>query len=227
MKKYIASDNFNNHFYCEYPEKCPVCNSMISPNKMWSFNNKELKMLFVLFECPACEKGFVSHYKYLGSKVSRNSTSYEEIELIDSYPSLPVIYEFDNNIKKISPEFCSIYNEALSAEHYQLNSIAGMGYRKALEFLIKDYSINKCPDEIKKIKNMNLSQVIDKYIDGQKLHSLATASTWIGNDETHYTKKIENKDVNDLKRFIASAVAYITYDLTADEAFEMVNLESK
>ena len=35
--------------------------------------------------------------------------------------------------------FLTIYNQSLSAEDNNLDQIAGIGYRKALEFLIKDY----------------------------------------------------------------------------------------
>lgn len=187
------------------------------------FVNKDINIVSILFGCPSCGKGFVSHYSIEDNQITNGNHQYRELKLINSYPKIPDKCKFDDCIKNLSSEFCEIYNQANEAEFYDLNSIAGMGYRKALEFLIKDYSINKKPEESEKIKSMNLSQVIDEYIDGQKLHSLAKASAWIGNDETHYTKKIEDKDVNDLKRFITSAVAYITYDLTADEAFEMVN----
>lgn len=44
-----------------------------------------------------------------------------------------------------------------------LNEIARIGYRKALEFLIKDYCIDKNKEE-EKIKKEPLSQVIINYI---------------------------------------------------------------
>lgn len=224
MKKFIVTkDGSSYRIVCEYPKKCPICNKSISPDNKMEFVNKDINMVSILFGCPSCGKGFVSHYSIEDNEIMNGSYKHRKLELINSYPKIPDKYQFDECIKKLSPEFCNIYNEARAAEFYDLNSIAGMGYRKALEFLIKDYSISKKPNGKEKIKNMNLSQVIDEYIDGAKLHSLAKASAWIGNDETHYTKKIEDRDVNDLKRFITSAVAYITYDLTADEAFEMVN----
>ena len=224
MKKFVVTRDGNNYrITCEYPKKCPICNNSISPDNKIEFVNKDINMVSILFGCPSCGKGFVSHYSIEDNEIINGKNKYRALKLINSYPKIPDNYVFDECILKLSPDFCEIYNQAHKAEFYDLNSIAGMGYRKALEFLIKDYSINKHPDEGEKIKRMNLSQVIDEHIDGQKLHSLAKASTWIGNDETHYTRKIEDKDVNDLKRFITSTVAYITYDLTADEAFEVVN----
>ena len=104
-----------------------------------------------------------------------------------------------------------------------LNEIAGIGYRKALEFLIKDYCIDKNKEQEEKIKKEPLSQVITNYILSDKIKNFAKASIWIGNDETHYVRKYEDKDIKDLKRFISATVAYITYELIADSAQEFVN----
>jgi len=42
-------------------------------------------------------------------------------------------------IKSVSPEFYDVYDQAQFAEEMDLKEICGMGYRKALEFLIRDY----------------------------------------------------------------------------------------
>ena len=39
----------------------------------------------------------------------------------------------------------------------------------------------------------------------------------------NYIKKFEDKDINDLKRFIDATVAFITYELISDEAEQLVN----
>ncbi|MBP3444865.1 MAG: DUF4145 domain-containing protein [Bacilli bacterium] len=189
--------------------------------------NKDIKIISILFGCPSCGKGFVTHYDMLNRESTKGNYKYTDLKLIDSFPKIPNSYNFDDCIEKLSPDFCKIYNQAYKAEFYNLDSIAGIGYRKSLEFLIKDYSITKNSAEEENIKKMPLSQVIDKYIEGDKLRTLSKASTWIGNDEAHYIKKISDKDINDLKRFIASTVAFITYDITSDEAYEVINSESK
>ena len=114
-------------------------------------------------------------------------------------------------------------NQSYASEIYELNQLSGMGYRKALEFLIKDYCISKHPDKEQEIKDTMLSPVIKAYISDVKIFNLATASTWLGNDETHYTRKHEDKDINDLKAFINTVVAYINYELIAEEAEQLVN----
>lgn len=74
-----------------------------------------------------------------------------------------------------------------------------MGYRKSLEFLIKDYAIAFHPDKETDIVKSQLSPCINEYIDNKRIKSLATASAWIGNDETHYTRKHEDYNVEHLK----------------------------
>ena len=57
-----------------------------------------------------------------------------------------------------------------------------MGYRKALEFLVKDYAIFLNQEDEDKIKNASLSSCINNYIDNIKIRHLSLASTWLGND---------------------------------------------
>lgn len=161
-------------------------------------------------------------YKYNERKI-KNDISYNMLKLVNSYPKVPELHQFDENIKKLSSNFCEIFNQAYVAEQMNLNEIAGIGYRKALEFLIKDYCIDKNKEQEEKIKKEPLSQVITNYILSDKIKNLAKASIWIGNDETHYVRKYEDKDIKDLKRFISATVAYITYELIADSAQEFVN----
>ena len=102
-----------------------------------------------------------------------------------------------------------------------------MGYRKALEFLIKDYAISLKSNESDKISKMTLSQVIDEFIDNKKIKTLARASAWIGNDETHYQRKHENYDVNHLKSFIQATVSTIDSDLEVIKAEKLLNNQQK
>ena len=222
MEKYISITN-NERICYETVNKCPICNSSIAPVEKSKFFNSDSKMYFFMFECPACNKGFITHYNYTNERKIENNISYNMLKLVNSYPKVPELHQFDENIKKLSSNFCEIFNQAYVAEQMNLNEIAGIGYRKALEFLIKDYCIDKNKEQEEKIKKEPLSQVITNYILSDKIKNLAKASIWIGNDETHYVRKYEDKDIKDLKRFISATVAYITYELIADSAQEFVN----
>lgn len=222
MEKYVSITN-NERICYETVNKCPICNSSIAPVEKSKFFNCDSKMYFFMFECPACNKGFITHYNYTNERKIKNDISYNMLKLVNSYPKVPELHQFDENIKKLSSNFCEIFNQAYVAEQMNLNEIAGIGYRKALEFLIKDYCIDKNKEQEEKIKKEPLSQVITNYILSDKIKNLAKASIWIGNDETHYVRKYEDKDIKDLKRFISATVAYITYELIADSAQEFVN----
>ena len=93
-----------------------------------------------------------------------------------------------------------------------------MGYRKALEFLIKDYAIHFNQTKEDSIKNQSLAQCINTYIDNLKIKDLAEKSAWLGNDETHYVRKHPDYDINDLKTFIDTCVNYIDMELNLEKA---------
>lgn len=224
MKHFVtARDGTSTKIALEYPNKCPICNDSISPDNKMEYINNDLKMVNIMFGCPSCGKGFISHYKFDGNRLTYSHFDYSSLELLDSFPGFPEEIIFDDCIKNLSPRFCEIYNQSSNAEFYKLNEIAGMGYRKSLEFLIKDYCIHNSNENEEEIKKMPLSQVIDNYVSSEKIKKLAKVSAWIGNDETHYIKVWDNKTVDDLKKFIKSIVAFITYDVSVDEASDMIN----
>ena len=191
--------------------KCPICKSIIIPEHLYAITNRVSgKSVCSIFErCPSCNNTFINTYNY------QTGTCYE---LISSEPNRFKAKTFDENITSISPSFVEIYNQALSAETMKLDQIAGIGYRKSVEFLIKDFVILRNPDNEEKIKSMPLAACINTYIDQAKNKNLATKTVWIGNDETHYVRKHTDRDIEDLKRFIQATVYYISMELVSDDA---------
>ncbi|MCM1052479.1 MAG: hypothetical protein NC483_00655 [Ruminococcus sp.] len=221
MRKSIHPKNQSGYYYYfDNVNTCPICKRNISPNYLEAYYHEDIKQLSVYCECTFCNKPFVA----LFSKTTGEDRYYNKLEYLA--PEIPEIVEFDSHISNLSVNFVKIYNEALSAEIYNLNNIAGIGYRKALEFLIKDYCIFKNPNKESEIKSQLLGQVIDNYIDSVKIKNLSKASIWIGNDETHYIRKFEDKDINDLKMFIDATVNFINYELISDEATSLVSNKS-
>lgn len=105
-----------------------------------------------------------------------------------------------------------------------MDQIAGVGYRKSLEFLIKDYAIRNQPEDSESIKRKMLGPVISEYLtDFPKLRNLAKAATWIGNDETHYVRRHDDKDIRNMKQFIKAAAQFIAADYDADLAEEFIS----
>lgn len=121
---------------------------------------------------------------------------------------------FSETIQSVSTSFVTIYNEAYAAEQMSLNEICGVGYRKALEFLIKDYACkDKCDEEVNAIRANKLSKCIEDYVTDLRIKAVAKRAVWLGNDETHYVRKWEGKDVHDLKCIIDLVIRWIEQEI--------------
>ena len=66
--------------------------------------------------------------------------------------------------------------------------------------------------------SMPLSNCIKTYIDSQYIKTLAEKAAWIGNDETHYVRKHDDRNVGDLKKFIAAAIHFISMMIIYEDA---------
>lgn len=111
----------------ELPYSCPICGTTLSPdvldNTLIECEDEEDNMVFLFNHCPKCNECFISRHIY--------DFDYGGYIFESSAPSKHVETHFSDNIHSLSPEFVSIYNEALRAESLGMTSICGMGYRKA------------------------------------------------------------------------------------------------
>lgn len=142
------------------------------------YDNSQIDKVYSIYFCPHCERLFFVVYYVIGNIYEYKLSGH--IELM--YPTPTFIMEFSEHIKVISPKFVDIYNKSEKAESEGLYEICGMGYRKALDFLIKDFWILQNPDDSDKIKNMMLAQCIQTYVSDERIRTLAERSAWIGND---------------------------------------------
>ena len=127
-------------------------------------------------------------------------------------------------VNKTFPAFKEIYEQSLEAEAQGLDQIAGIGYRKAIEFLIKEYVIHKQPENEKDVKSKFLGKVIDNNLtEFPKIQTLAKAAVWIGNDETHFVRVHEDKDIQDMKDFLTATALFISAELKVEEALEFTS----
>jgi hypothetical protein len=117
--------------------------------------------------------------------------------------------QFPEDIKNVSPTFCDIYIQAQMAEQEGYSQICGLGYGKAIEFLIKDYAIALNPTEAERIKSATLSVCISNHIPDEAIRNSSDLARWLRNDETHYLRKFESHDANDLRSLIDIAVLLI------------------
>lgn len=87
--------------------------------------------------------------------------------------------------------------------------MVGIGLRKALEFLVKDFAISENPGKVDEIQKNLLGACIDKYINDTNVKECAKRAAWLGNDETHYVRKWGNKDIEDLKLLVRLTVNWL------------------
>jgi hypothetical protein len=191
----------------QFPDQCPICHFAIEPKfgELAHVTAGFDASLELVFQCPRlrCQRLFISRYRK-----SRLPGTYH-FDLEASVPFEPFEVNFSETLKSISPMFCNIANEAQNAEHKGWKLIAGPGYRKALEFLIKDYLCRSRPDDANKIKSAQLGLCIANYVDDSRIKATAARAAWLGNDETHYVRKWEDKDLEDLKKLIQLTVHWI------------------
>lgn len=209
------------------PNVCPLCSTTLEMSPLFGFYSNcseicnDLKKPYVALKCPKCEG--VSFATYECIEPDLNFFGSESLSSYRLYPAPTIQKEFSEDIKNKYPRFCNVYNEALLAESNQLNEICGMGYRKALEILIKDYAIEKNPDKEEEIKKSMLGKCINDYIKSDKIQALSKASVWLGNDETHYEKRHTGHSVREMKLFIDAVVVTIESDITYGKAIDFLS----
>jgi hypothetical protein len=193
------------------PKICPHCHSSQVPQDIEVLLDRARDRLEIISSCKNsdCYLSFSSFY----FKNEDNSFYEFSHNSAGSFKKR----EFDIMVNEISQNFVKIYNEANKAENIGLMEIAGIGYRKAFEFLIKDYLISLAKDEDKNsIKKMSIAHCIQK-IEYPKLNKIATLTIWLGNDEAHYLRRWESKDISDLKNLINISLHWIEMDINSDK----------
>lgn len=205
----------------EVDDHCPICQKPTNPDLInSSVHNIEdcVASISLTLRCLGCKHFWVEEYL-----VDRRVENAETITHLKIKPELPSDIPITDDVALISPLGKAIYTQALKAEQECLDHIAGIGYRKALEFFVKDFVIALNPNDKEKISKLLLKQVIDNYIDDDNLKTFATATTYIGNDETHYTRKHSDKDLLDLKRYLKGFLYHMDMKLSFLDAHELVN----
>jgi hypothetical protein len=139
----------------------------------------------------SCNETFIGYFTVGQHAFSLTSTRPVEIES----PT------FEPSIVEISPAFCTIYTEAYKAEQLGLLEICGVGYRKSVEFLVKDYIIRARPGNKMAVEAIMLGPCIENYVYVPRIKEVAKRVTWLGNDETHYRRRWIDKDLSDLRGF--------------------------
>jgi hypothetical protein len=192
----------------DFPPQCPRCSRFISAIFTGALSEKGEDYEEAVFKCPNCLNFFIGVYT--------KRYGFDVYNFRASLPNTPVSVEFPL-IDLISDRFSEIYNQTVAAEAYGLIDIAGTGYRKALEFIVKDYCIAMNPEDGGQIRKKFLKNVIDDHIDNGKLKRAATLTVWLGNDEGHYERRWVDKDLTDLKALLSLTIAFVQEEIQMEQ----------
>jgi hypothetical protein len=201
------------------PNVCPMCHVTIEPAPGGLNPYTNLQWLEVHFRCSnlQCSHFIIAVYKMDSGQTTWDSNTPLHFHLTAVLPWRPVVRDFSQTIKDTSPSFPGIYNQANAAEDYGLPEVAGPGYRKALEFLLKDYAIklNPNPNDAATIRQMQLANVISTYFNDPRMSAVFSRAAWLGNDQTHYERRWIDLDISHLKTLINASVHFIEMEVLA------------
>ncbi|WP_289056207.1 hypothetical protein [Carboxylicivirga marina] len=146
----------------------------------------------------------------------------------------PYEIEKKKNIDYLSPKFYNVFQEAHIIEELGFHESAGMIYRKSLEFVVKDFLSKLLPRFQKIISQKTIGQIIfhfykiekdelvinslpdlDNEVDELntiKLLAKKIRNTFkIGNDFSHYERKLMDLTSKDMKSNIEQIVEFIDF----------------
>lgn len=192
------------------PDICPHCHRTMDAEEIaWFTVEKDTETigLDAVFRCPAktCRRLFIAQYDVQRRGLEGLNEGLFSIPFFAFRNTLPTAIAqaaFPVEVEKISPSFVETYAQAEQAEGHSLLQICGLGYRKAIEFLIKDFCGHEHPTQVQRIKEMPLMQCINEFVADVNIKTTAERAVWIGNDEAHYVRKWMNQDIGDMKTLV-------------------------
>lgn len=198
----------NEYYDFLIPNLCPNCGVSNNPaNSIATYIviNKYERIGFLTHKCLSCNK---THYSI--QRLSLDQNTQTTPKLLCLYPNKKEKRQFHKLIEELSPRFVNVYHQAQMAEQNEAYIIAGMGYRAALEILIKDYVLNILQEDKNKISKMKLADCIVHYFKGDAesnvaLFNAADVVRIFGNDFAHWEHPedfSEQESINYIKSYL-------------------------
>ena len=191
----------SNHGYTvEVPDACPICHHHSEIEVVKAEHIDGGTGVQAIYRCAyaQCRQFFFCYY---GPRPNH--------QILAVRPVKPHASSFSEAVRTISPTFVQIFNEAAEAAQNGLTNVAGPGYRKSFEFLIKDYAKTLAPTKSAEIETKFSGVVVNEYIPDARIQAVAKRCLWLGNDETHYLKKWTAHDMDDLVALIKLVAHWI------------------
>ena len=214
-----AQTKFGKLYDCQvdlYADECPHCGHDTTSNPFCAaaIETEHGLELDLIFQCQnnACQHLFIANYETIPGRASERHFRLREIG-----PPIFRAPQVRASVRKTSPGFAAIYGQSAVAEGLKLKQVAGAGYRKALEFLVKDYCKILEPSKADSIEKTALGACINNFVTDENIKTTASRAVWLGNDETHYVRQYDDFDIEHLKELIDLTVNWIDTDVRTRE----------
>ncbi|MBI3303792.1 MAG: DUF4145 domain-containing protein [Deltaproteobacteria bacterium] len=196
------------------PDACPLCHRHVVPQQfsISARGDGPEDPVEIVYRCTNhnCQRYFIGIFTHLsnpsGPEIRTDRKHFRLAKLTPTEPQKPLVPDL---VITVSPSFTQAYQQAVAADAFGLDQLAGVGLRKALEFLVKDFAIRSYPDKKESILSSALALCISQYIVDENVKQCAKRAAWLGNDETHYVRRWEDRDINDLKILIRLVVNWV------------------
>ena len=193
------------------PDLCPNCGVSNNPtNRIEGFFNSGNSCILALLShrCPSCGKYHWTLQNLYGNK--------QDPEMLFVYPSVQLT-SMDSKIVSLSPRFEKMYHSAERSENIGDYDLAGMGYRAALEILIKDYAVQFTNESKDKIAGYKLNDAIAHFYKNEQTAQVSADVVRIyGNDYAHWDQpdQFNSEEIlTQLKAYLRIFTSWIGYQL--------------
>ena len=198
----------------ELPNVCPHCGKMIAARYINSFiqtsdDGNRTKAIAFWF-CNGCGDFFAVTYHL--SKIYTNDYVGFEDSVIPPVMEKTVV---PAEVLSVSPDFAELYEHAERAKNEGMTDLAGMGFRKALECLLKDTLIYLGQDE-SQVEKMTIANAIEAFEDNPRLKTAANNARVIGNDYTHYKARYKGYDIETLRKLISITCHWVCMEIETE-----------
>lgn len=194
------------------PDRCPGCHSEITPNYISSDFHQEngFKEYAILCSCPLpnCARVFEASYTW---DVYANAWELAGIESGEE----GMHESAASHAAGISGSFNIIYNQALKAEQENLPELSCLGYKKALECLVRDFLILKYPQDELSIRNSTVVVCINKYFEDETIKEITRRTFAPETDLGSGSQLMDNPE--DLKKLVKIIGSWIEMNTAVAE----------
>ena len=145
------------------PATCPHCgvsvDAVLGERSVISVDHSYI--LSSACKCTACGKTFFFSCR-------RIQSSNAQSQIVAIWPTSDSPYTNDN-LSTISPRFINMYNQALRSESKGDIELAAIGFRSALEILVKDFAVNELKIAVSEVSKKSLCDAIGEYLSQEEL----------------------------------------------------------